>query len=104
VSYKKICEGCGEEYLRPTGPNRITDERWEARRFCNARCGLHAAGKSSDGKGAGQKEAGYDMRMGAAVGSNALRERIIAMFARTANANGISLEEAARLHLCPKAA
>jgi hypothetical protein len=40
----------------------------------------------------------------AKIGSDALRTRILAMFDRTARAHGISLEDAARLHLCPAVA
>jgi trehalose-6-phosphate synthase len=93
----KTCEGCGEDFGRPA---RLDNLRWRARRYCSQRCGLLKVGLENHGKN-GSTNADSVALKSAEVGSEALRARIIAMFERTATAKGISLEQAAFLHLCP---
>jgi hypothetical protein len=42
----KQCECCGEAFSRPSGTNRISDQRWADRNNCSFRCAFyHATGK-----------------------------------------------------------
>lgn len=93
----KTCEGCGEQFERPA---RLDLSRWQARRYCSQRCGLMKVGQENHGMN-GATNSDTAAVKSAQIGSDALRTRIIAMFDKTARARGISLEDAARLHLCP---
>lgn len=41
----KKCDGCGATFTRPTGTNRISDQRWADRRNCSFRCAFYNGGR-----------------------------------------------------------
>lgn len=96
MTQTKTCEGCGERFSRPADTAQL---RWEARKYCSQRCGFSTGGRNSFIGGGITADA--SARASAQLGSDALRTRILNMFARTANRHHVTLEEAARMHLCP---
>lgn len=85
----KVCACCGARFARPTGTNRISDERWQARRYCTVTCPAVA----SPGAELPGVLSAYDhYRAGATMSSQNLLDRIQSLYRKTAAKRGLSSE------------
>jgi hypothetical protein len=86
----KICECCGCDYRRPTGTSRISDERWESRRYCTATCGVTTTGSQTGDINPGALSAYDHYRANAAISSQNLLNKIMGVYTRVANERGLN--------------
>jgi hypothetical protein len=85
----KICEYCGLDYRRPTGSQKVSEERWTVRRFCSSACGAAATGLQPGEQNPGS-QATYDRyRVNAADGSAKLLMRIQSLYLRISVERGL---------------
>jgi hypothetical protein len=88
----KICERCELDFRRPTGTGRISDERWAARRFCSASCGMLGAGMQPGDLNPSAQSAFDPARVAAVISSAALKERLFRVYHRIAAERGLNDE------------
>lgn len=90
----RLCEGCGAILARSA---KTSDRDWLAKRFCTRGCRI-ASGHAFIGEPGGS----YDFNPSKISDSTRnLGIAVMALFERTAQARRVSIEEAARMHLCP---